>query len=184
MINLLPPIEKQNLLEEEKWKMILIIALIVFIFFISLILIFLSIKISISSQVETQEVALSQVEKEFNKTEIQNFQKEINQTNQTLLKLNTFYQEKTNLTEFLEKISNLLPESLLLTQISISPIEKEKNKFQISLSGQAPFVENLLDFRENLKAESQFSQIYFPPSIWVETKDIDFNINFQAILQK
>lgn len=184
MINLLPLSEKQILLEEEKWKLILILSLIILIFFISLSLILFSIKIFISSQLEAQKVILSQEEKVFGQTEIQDFQKEINQTNLALLKLNTFYKQKINLTEFLEKIPNLLPKGIFLTQISISPIKKEENKFQVSLSGYTPLIEDLIELRENLKKENELSQIYFPPSIWVETKDIDFNITFQAILKK
>lgn len=181
MINLLPPSEKQNLLEEERWKLILILVLIVFVFFISLILIFLSLNIYVSSQLEAQKVILSQ--KEAEKTEIQDFQKEINQANQTISELNSFYEKAVSITGFLDKISNLLPKDVFLTDISVSPIKKEENKFQVSLSGYAPLIENLIELRENLKKENEFSQIYFPSSIWVETKDINFSITFQAIIK-
>lgn len=181
MINLLPISEKQNLLMEERWKLILILGLIILLFLVSLILIFLAINIYISGQIETQEFILSQ--KETEKTEIQNFQKEINQTNQTLLRLDSFYQQEANLTGFLGKIADLLPVDVFLNEISINPDKKETNKFQVSISGRALLIENLIELRENLKKENNFSQIYFPPSIWVETRDVDFNINFQTVLE-
>jgi hypothetical protein len=68
---------------------------------------------------ESQSIILDQTEKTFQKTEIQDFQKEINQGNQNLEKLNSsFYKQKISFTEFLEKIAKLLPQNIFLTEIS------------------------------------------------------------------
>ena len=184
MINLLPLQYKKELQQEEKYKLTLILGTLVLIFLICLILILFSIKISISGQIEAQKILLLQEEKKFKESQIQNLEEKIITSNQSLSKLNSFYQNQTNLTEILEKISETLPPTTYLTALSFNPLttaKEEKYIAQISLSGFSPTREILLEFKENLEKEEIFGEIYFPPSNWVEPTDIDFSLNLQII---
>ncbi len=172
MINLLPPQQKEELLEEEKYSLVLTLGILFLIFLISLILILFSIKIFISGEIEVQKILLSAEEKRFKESQIQNLEEKINASNQTLSKLNLFYQNQLNLTETLEKISGTLPPGTYLTTLNL-------NLAQISLSGFSPTREILLEFKENLDKEGTFGEIYFPPSNWVKPIDIDFSVNFK-----
>ncbi len=172
MINLLPFQEKEILRQEEKHNLVLILGILFLIFLISSILILFSIKIFISGEIEIQRILLSAEEKRFKESQIQNLEEKINASNQTLSKLNLFYQNQLNLTETLEKISGTLPPGTYLTTLNL-------NLAQISLSGFSPTREILLEFKENLDKEGTFGEIYFPPSNWVKPIDIDFSVNFK-----
>ena len=143
MINLLPLQQKEELLEEEKYNLVLTLGILFLIFLISLILILFSIKIFISGETDVQRILLSAEEKRFKESQIQNLEEKINASNQTLSKLNLFYQNQLNLTETLEKISGTLPPGTYLTTLNF-------NLAQISLSGFSPTREILLELKENL----------------------------------
>lgn len=174
MINLLPPQYKAELKEEENWKLTLILSILFLIFLVCSALILFSIKISISGQAEAQKILLLQEEKKFEESQIQNLEEKITISNQALLKLNSFYQSRTNSTEILEKISGTLPTSVYLTTLNFNPA-------QISLSGFSPTREILLEFKKNLEKEELFEEIYFPPSNWVKPTDINFSVNFKIV---
>jgi len=174
MKNLLPLQQKEEFLQEKNWKLILILEILVLIFLICLALILFSVKIFISGQLEAQKILLLQEEKKFEESQIQNLEEKITISNQALLKLNSFYQSQTNLTEILEKISETLPVSIYLTTLNFNPA-------QISLSGFSPTREILLEFKKNLEQEELFEKIYFPPSNWVKPTDIDFSVNFKIV---
>lgn len=173
MINLLPPQQKAELGREEKWKLILILGIISLIFFLYLSLILLALKIYISSELESQKILLGIEEKKFKASEIQEFQKKVVALNQNLSKLDSFYREQTDLTNIIEKISNLLPSEVYLTNLSW-----QKETSQIGLSGSAPLRENLFELKKNL--EKDFEEVYFPASNWVKPKDIDFSVTFKV----
>ena len=172
MINLLPPQQKEELLEEEKYNLVLILGILFLIFLVSLILILFSIKIFISGETDVQRILLSAEEKRFKESQIQNLEEKIDASNQTLSKLNLFYQNQLNLTETLEKISGTLPPGTYLTTLNF-------NLAQISLSGFSPTREILLELKENLEKEKIFGEIYFPPSNWVKPTDIDFSVTLR-----
>jgi Tfp pilus assembly protein PilN len=174
MINLLPPQQKEELLEEERYNLVLILGILFLIFLICLILILFSIKISISGQLEAQKILLSQEEERFKGTQTQNLEEKIISSNQILSKLSSFYSRQISLTEVLEKISQSLPSGAYLTNFNFN---SENN--QVSLSGFSPSREILLEFKKNLEKEENFQEIYFPPSNWVKPTDIDFVVNFK-----
>ena len=182
MINLLPPEEKQNLSENKQLKIVLILGLVIFVFFVSLALIFASIGVSISSKVAAQKILLGQKEQEFKAADTQNLKNKITQINQNLLKLDSFYRQKPSFTDFLEKISNFLPGGIYLNSISINPVKKENNLFQVYLSGQALSVEEVIELNENLKKDEKISQIYFPGETWLEKQNFSFSVTFRAVI--
>jgi Tfp pilus assembly protein PilN len=184
IINLLPPRQKDELKEKEDWRLASILGVLVLISLLCFTLILFSIKISISDQVKVQENILSQEEKKIEESQIQGIEEKIIISNQTLSKLNSFYQGQPNFTDVLERISGALPEETYLTALNLSAIpEDEKFLAQISLFGFCPSREILLEFKRNLESEEDFKEVYFPPSNWVEPADIYFSVNFKVSKQ-
>jgi len=176
MINLLPQKEREELLQEEKFKLILILGIVFVAFFLSLALILFSIRISISKDVEIQKMILAEKEKVASLN--QDLETEIKYSNSTLSKLDSFYGNQISLIEILEKISTTLPSGTYLTNFNFTLTQKEeKGVARISLSGFCPNRETLLSFKSNLENEKNFSDIYFPPENWVKPKDITFTVN-------
>lgn len=180
MINLLPPIEKENLLLEKKKRIVIILWILVLFFLVCLILILFSIKTYIQSQVESQKTLLIEAQKEFEQSEVQELRAKINSTNSTLTKLNSFYQEKIYLPQILERISATLPQEMHLTGLSVVFLSDKKDGIKVSLSGFAPTVEHLVEFKNNLDGEASFKETSFPPENWVNPKDIDFFVTFKV----
>jgi len=180
MINLLPQEEKEVLIQEENWKLILILGIIFLTFLISLALILFSIQIYISGQIEAQKILFTQ--KMGESSQVQDFQEKIKLTNLSFSKLDSFYQGAFNGSEALEKTSKALPPGSFLTNFTLSTItEGREYPAQISLSGFSPNRETLLEFKKNLESQELFKEIYFPPSNWVEPINIDFSVSFKII---
>ena len=175
MINLLPSQEKKELIKEEKYKLVLILGVLILLFLISLSLVLLAIKINISGAVKIQETFTGSEEVKFGAAEAEDVEKEIKLINQTLLSLNAFYKNQPNFTELTKRISQALPEGVYLTHLSLAfP--------SVSLQGFSPTRDTLYKLKQRLEAESGFNEVYFPPSNWVKSKDIDFSVTFKFSL--
>ncbi len=169
MINLLPSVQKEEILKEEQFKIVLNLGIMILAFLLSLFLILLSIKIFLASQLEVQKVVLA--EKELEISQLEDLKKKIKEYNSTLSKLNSFYQNQISPSKVLEKISSLLPGKTYLNSFNFS-------SKKVSLSGFCPDTKTLLLFKENLEKEDGFSQIYFPISNWIQPTNINFLVNF------
>lgn len=174
MINLLPPQQKEELLEEEKFKLVLILGIIILAFLISLTLILFSIKTSLLADLEIQKIYFEQRKKELESPRIQELEGKIKNYNLTLSKLIVFYQNQLDSTSILEKISKTLPEETYLTSFNFNP-----QFSQFSLTGFSPNREKLLQFKENLEKTEGLKEIYFPPGNWVQSTDIDFSVTLR-----
>jgi Tfp pilus assembly protein PilN len=178
MINLLPPSEKEELLREKQWKLIIILGILVLAFLICFSLILFSLKAFITGEVEAQKILFNQREKEFKSPKMQTLEENLVSFNLILSKLDSFYQNQINLTEILEKISKTLPTEAYLTNLSITPYFEKAQKIKCNLSGFSPTREKLLEFKQNLESEGTFEEVYFPPVNWVEAKNINFTVTF------
>ncbi len=172
MINLLPLKEKTELLREETKKLIVIIGVVILISLISLILILFSVKSYIWGQAEAAKIILAGAQKEFKSSEFQDLQEKITLTNLSFSKLKSFYQQQSYFIETLERISNILPKTIYLYNLSLT-------KAQVSLSGFAPNRETLFEFKRTLEAQPCFQEVYFPPSSWIKPENIDFFVSFK-----
>lgn len=180
MINLLPSEEKEKLIEEKKWKSITILGILLLAFLICISLILYSINIFISGAVKSQKILFDQREKEFKNPQTQALQENLINFNQTLSQIDSFYQSQLNLTEILEKTSQALPPGSYLTSLSLNPELIEEGRMSCNFSGFSPTREILLEFKENLEKEKLFTDIYFLPTSWVQSKDINFTVNFKV----
>jgi len=165
---------------EKKKRMAAILWFLVLFFLSCLILVLFSIKAYLQIQLEAQKALLLEIEKKFAESEAWDLREKINSINLTLTKLESFYQQKIYLTEILEKVSNILPRRIYLTNLSAVFSNTEEFGFKISLSGFAPTRESLFEFKKDLEKETDFKEIYFPPTNWVDPVDINFFVTFQT----
>lgn len=174
MINLLPPKQKEELLAQEQFKIVLILGIVIISFLLSLALILFSIKTFMESDLQIEKIFIEQKEKELKNLKIEDLEEKIKEYNITLSKLNDFYQKQKSLTEVLEKISKTLPEKIYLTTFNF-----DYSNSQISLSGFSPSRELLLELKENLEKSGDFKDINFPPTTWIESNNINFTVTFK-----
>lgn len=179
MINLLPSEEKEKLYLEIIKREVIILWLLVLFFLFCLLLILFSVKIYSQSQIQSQKVLLLAVKKELEQSEIAELEAKVNSANLIFTKLNSFYQKKIHFSEILEKISEILPQGVSLTNLSSQLSSTgEENVIKVSLSGFSLTRENLFEFKQNLEKEPGFKEISFPPANWVKPLNIDFSASF------
>jgi Tfp pilus assembly protein PilN len=174
MINLLPVEQKEELLEERNLKMVLILGIVALGFLVCLFLFLFAIKISISSKLDVQKISVDQREEELKNSQNQKLETEINNYNQVLMQLESFYKNNFNLSDNLEKISTVLPEGVYLKSLNFN-LENKK----ISISGFSPTREKLLELKGNLEKTNDFKNINFPPSSWIEAVNVNFTADFK-----
>lgn len=177
MINLLPPNEKVVLTQETAGKLVSIIGLIVLLSLTVLSLILFILKTYLGNQVEAQKVIVEQWQTKFKGSELQDLQEKIKSTNLSFNKLKAFYEQKTSLSQAVEKISESLPDSVYLYTFSL--VAADGKKIQVSLSGFAPDRDVLFTLKKNLEAQPLFKEVYFPPTSWVKAENIDFFVNLK-----
>lgn len=181
-INLLSPQTKMELKLEEKWKLAMLLGLLFLLFLVCLSLILISINIYISGEVASEKILLEQREKEFKTPQTQTLQKNLITFNQTLSQLDAFYQSQFDISDVLEKVSELLPSGTYLTNLSCIPQVPTKDGWETacSISGFCPSREALLDFKAMLEKEDSFGEVSFPPASWVKPTNINFSVTFKA----
>jgi len=92
MINLLPPQQKKELLQEQRYKLFLIFGVLAVVFLIALSLSFFAIKINISSESRSEKVVIS--------PQIQDNETKIIEINKNLRNAEFFYEKKPDFTKF------------------------------------------------------------------------------------
>jgi len=177
MINLLPPEQKEEILFRKRLNLILILGILCLSFLISLILVLFFAKNYFLWNLETQKIFIKEREREISLNK--DLEETIKESNLSFSKLNSFYKTNINLTQVLERISEILPSNTYLTSFKFSPIRGEEKAFQISLTGVCPNREILLLFKKKLEEEKSFSNVYFPPENWVQSTNVQFKVFFK-----
>jgi len=188
MINLLPTEAKKEILLERKKRVVLSNWILVLLFFILLLSAMFLIKFYLQIQTTYLKAQLTSnkqvLEKNINK-EILN---KINSFNLSFEKLSAFYGEKIYISEVLEKISQVLPNTIYLTNFSVSPnlvIENENDElnklvgFNVYVAGFSPTREEVLQLKANIEKEESFKEVFFPLKNWVKSTDVDFSLSFK-----
>lgn len=174
MINLLPPKYKEELKNERNITLVFILEILLLTFFLSLSLVLFAIRINIQGLVDEQNVSLESKNKEV--SQLAALEKKSASLNKELSNLEVFYKNRLDLTDFLERVSRLSPEGMYLNSFSY-----QKDLKQINLSGFAPTVGSLLEFKENLENQKEFKEINFPTAVWLQSINIDFNVSFKVV---
>ncbi|MDO8265127.1 MAG: hypothetical protein Q7T34_02025 [Candidatus Parcubacteria bacterium] len=179
MINLLPPQFKEELKMEESYRMTLILGILITLFFVSLGLVLLSVNLYLTGQVESQQISIQAADREIKTPEAIATEEKIISLNKTVSGLNSFYQKQIKASASLEEIAGILPEGSYATQISFTPNPEGKDyNFKVSFSGFAETRQILFQLKQNIENNGDFSDLYFPPSNWVEPNDVNFTLTF------
>lgn len=178
MINLLPPNKKENLLQEENWKLAVVVGFLFLFFFICFSLILFIINIFITGELEAQNILFKVQEEEYSKPQTQQLKNNLITFNATLNNLDSFYQGQFSFVSTLEEISKTIPEGIYLTNISLVLETKGEWKAGCNITGFSPTRDKLSDFKENLDNSEFFDNVSFPQGTWFKETDIDFNASF------
>lgn len=171
MINLLPPIEKMKRIQEKRLKLIWVLGILISASLIALGLIFLSIKFYIANQADAYD-ALIDFEKE-KASSVWLLQEKANSINNTLGRLNSFYEKQFVLSGFTERISDLLQPDIYLDSFSYKDDES-----RITFSGHSSTIDKIYELREKLKAQEDFTNISFTIPDWLRSTDVTFTVTF------
>jgi Tfp pilus assembly protein PilN len=177
VINLLPSQYKKYLIEEEHRRLIVILSVLIFLFLISLSLILLSVKTYISGEARNQKILLQVAENEFEASKTQEVEKEIQSINQNLFKLDSFYKSQPQHADLLGKIANTIPQKSHLTMLTLKSLSPEEG-VEVFLKGFFPNRELLSEFKGALEEESNFYEVDFPPSNWINPAN--FSVSFKV----
>ncbi len=180
MINLLPPQQKESLLEQTRLRLVMILGILFLSFLICFFLSLLLVKSYVLASIETQKIILEERKSIISLN--QDIEKKIRESNTLLSDLDAFYQEGISVTRVLEKIGALLPPQTYLGEFSFNKVENRGEKeSRVSISGYCPSRESLLEFNARLEKEDGFSNVAFSPSSWAKPNDIDFTVSFKVI---
>lgn len=181
MINLLPPENKKEIIQEQNLKIVIILGILVLIFFVCFSLILFSMKIFVSEKAEAQRFLLEEKEKELQSSQMQVLESDLAEFNKRILQLESFYQKQFKLSEPLGKISTFFSSEIYLNNLSITLQTSKEGVLQANciLSGFSPTREYLLKLKENMEKEESFKDIYFPPANWMNATSINFTVSFK-----
>ena len=189
MLNLLPQTEKAFLQKEKNFKTLLILGMALLCALVCFILILLSVKIYIAGQANAENIVFEQFQKQIQNSKSREIEDKIKIYNQNIANINSFYNNRNEITELLQRISEILPADIYLTYFSFNTIEEtvkiensdkteKKLKKEISISGFSPTREKLFELKEILKSQTDFHEVYFPASNWTKPFDINFSLKF------
>ena len=173
MINLLPLQEKKEILFRKKLKLALIFEIGLLLFLISGSFILFSVKAYLGGEIDSEKITLAQRQKEVNQETVSGFEKDVEELNQKLKRIGSFYENQISLAKVLEQVYENLSPRAYLTSFSSSYGSK------INVAGFMPTKEELLVFKKNLEKIKEFKEIDFPLVNWVSPKDIDFYFSFE-----
>ncbi|MEK7124284.1 MAG: hypothetical protein AAB877_01175 [Patescibacteria group bacterium] len=182
MINLLPPKEKERLLQEKNLKLAVILGNIVLVSIISLILVLVSVKFYILSQAEYHKTALSEIEKKYKTPEFLFFDNYIKTQNVKLQRVDNFLDNQSSFADSVKLILDIeRPPGLSFSNILMHTDKESGNKIKTSISGFVDNRENLLIFKKNIENSQKIKNINFPPNNWIKPENIEFFLSFEII---
>jgi len=190
MINLLPEAEQAVIKKELKIKIRSCFLFCCSIFLISLFLIVAIFDVYWLGEKEDLKIEFNSLSKAISHLENSSSMKEKERIEKNLSIFEKNLESQTYFYSFLLKpLSQVTPASIYFKSLSVtysSPFSKKKKKnakknerkLNVSLTGYAPNRIILLELKENLERADWVTDFYFPPSNWIEDKDINFYLRF------
>lgn len=173
MINLLPPHYKEELRRTGTLRSLLLFEIVLGLSLVCVLLILFAFQLflqmrasSLEQEFEQERVVLEQLDRE-------NVQGKAVALNKNARLILSFYEDQIPLSRSLRTLEETLPPQMYVTNMTW-----QERTSQISLAGYAQDREVLFAFRQNLEREPSFSEVFFPPSNWVEPSDIEFQVSF------
>lgn len=176
MINILPK-EKKELIEKERARrFFLILGLSLFIFLILSIIVLLPPFLYLTEQKKEIKRTIKILESGPIFKEIQEIENKILGLNQKLVSFNNNQSVILDLSLFIEKILEQKPQSLKIQLISFEHLTKVP---RISLQGESPSRDLLLEFVKDLNEEKLIEKVHSPITNILREKDIEFNLTIE-----
>jgi hypothetical protein len=190
MINLLPPQEKKAIILDQTKNLAIILCVIFLAYFISLALILLIVNFSILITMQQQQDILTNSKKIYQDSDFIFYENVVEQNNQNLTKIDSFYKNNAYVSDALKEISGIDKSSgLSLTSIlvnqgklgDIKANQKPDNSkvLTVTLLGISDNRETLSQFKQNLEKDPKITNMVFPPDNWLKSTDINFSLTFE-----
>jgi len=184
MINLLSENEKEEIIFEKNRKTLLVLLIISFVSFVFLFFLLFSFKVYFSSQVKAQDRIILDKQAEINlSSEFQDFEQEIQETNNELKNIQNFYKKQILIVPILENISEFVPDSIYFTKFFTNwpnALEKDPDySIKLSIQGYAKSREDLFLFQKALKQSEYFAEVNVSLQSWLEPEDVNFYIDIK-----
>ena len=170
MINLLPPQQKRELLSRESRKIAITLGLVVLSSLLCFILILAFLKMYLLIQIDSQKNSLATTGQQLDKANAKALQEGIKDSNNKILGVKSFFDQKNNLGNIINDLSPKIPTGIYLTDISFS-----KASSQMLLAGFSPSQELLRQFKKNLESFYTKEKVTFPDDVWGSLTNINFS---------
>lgn len=171
MINLLPPVQQRELRRDKTFKMATTLGLVVvsslFVFALAL----LTVESNYESRLELKIIEVREREEKLAMLDVAKEEQKISDYNELFAKIDKFYARQTGISRMFDALVSGLPQGIALSECNVAG---EK----ISLTGLASDRETLGTLKSNLEGAADFNNVFFPPSVWMESKDIFFTVTF------
>lgn len=178
MINLLPPVEKKELICKKKSKITIILGFVFLFFLVCLMLVLFSEKIYLLGENLVLKENLDEINKKYNSESLTMARKFIKDYNKTLAGLDSFYNNQVYFTDALRSLLNIAaPKGIYFIDINID--RKNDGFLQINLYGFSDSRDNLLTFKSNIEKEKLIKNPTFSADSWVKSQNINFYLTFQ-----
>lgn len=170
-INLLPDVQKKELqLREASYfiarSFIIIFAVIIFSSFL-----LLAINQLMKSNLNSIERQIETYEKYFQSAKNKEIESNINEINKMIRSIAQVQKNRTNWSETLIELSQIVPPEIQFNEIKINKLEKK-----IEISGKAKTRDQLLKFQDALENSDFFENVTSPISNIVSPENINFNL--------
>lgn len=185
MINLLPLKEKNELLAQDRKKMVVILGIILVVPLICFGLILLSLRFYILGEINLANIVFEQAKKQYQTADFLHFKDVIKENNKTVTSLQAFYKNQTYMSALLAMVSQIPhPESLYFTSLSlqkdtVAPVANQPKKVKVIMSGFSKSRDDLLLFQKNIQSIPTIEKVYFTPESWINPVDLKFNLTFE-----
>lgn len=173
MINLLPLKQKEEFFEERKMKILINFGFLIVFFIIFLGILLFSVEIYLTAATQEQKFLLKSLSSSIVNPKYQELEGQVLESNKLISQLNDFYGTRADITQILEKISNIMPAGVNLVNFSY-----QKKTSIITLRGKANTRDNFLIFKNALESQKEVINLSSPVSNLLKSADIDFYFSF------
>jgi Tfp pilus assembly protein PilN len=171
MINLLPQKQRDELEQEQMFRVVMILGIVMTAGLICLSLMFYFVKFVFEAKYDVKAISVEDKKKMIQIMKVEEDEKSISYYNANFSKLEAIYNNQTNASLMIKELIDSLPPGIYLKNLSLTG-----NK--AAVSGYCPDRDSLVSFKENLEGRANFQKLDFPANDWVEQKDINFSLNF------
>ncbi len=175
MINLLPKKDKDFIKNLEKKRKRIFFEFMVVSSLLIFLLSLLAIDFNLRGEVESQKIILAGEKN----TQVLLNEENIKESFSLINNLSRTMEKQFYMTDFLQDISSKVPEGIYLTEFNGEESSTKKKGLEKSfyIKGVADNRVTLFDFKKSL--EEEFPLLDFPPSNWIESKNIEFHLNIK-----